>query len=115
MVAARAPEQLTVTVTDSGAGLPPGFDLENTTSLGLQIVRTLVEGELGGRLSLRPRDGRRHDRGRRPARPLRARGHRGLPSLSAGERALPAAAVNRNPVLAPARRPRGRAAAASGA
>ncbi len=56
-MAARAPELLTVTVTDSGAGLPPGFDLENTTSLGLQIVRTLVEGELGGRISLRPRDG----------------------------------------------------------
>jgi two-component system, sensor histidine kinase PdtaS len=44
-------------VTDSGAGLPPGFDLENTTSLGLQIVRTLVEGELGGQISLRPRAG----------------------------------------------------------
>jgi two-component system, sensor histidine kinase PdtaS len=57
VVAARAPELLTVTVTDSGAGLPPGFDLENTKSLGLQIVRTLVEGELGGRLSLLPRDG----------------------------------------------------------
>jgi hypothetical protein len=57
VVAARAPELLTVTVTDSGAGLPDGFDLENTTSLGLQIVRTLVEGELGGQISLRPRDG----------------------------------------------------------
>jgi two-component sensor histidine kinase len=57
VVAERAPELLTVTVTDSGAGLPPGFDLENTTSLGLQIVRTLVEGELGGRISLRPRAG----------------------------------------------------------
>jgi two-component sensor histidine kinase len=57
VVAARAPELLTVTVTDSGAGLPPGFDLEKTTSLGLQIVRTLVEGELGGQLSLRPRAG----------------------------------------------------------
>jgi hypothetical protein len=57
VVAARAPEQLTVTVTDSGAGLPPGFDLENTTSLGLQIVRTLVEGELGGRLILAGRPG----------------------------------------------------------
>jgi two-component system, sensor histidine kinase PdtaS len=57
VVAARAPELLTVTVTDSGAGLPPGFDLENTTSLGLQIVRTLVEGELGGRIILRPRAG----------------------------------------------------------
>jgi two-component sensor histidine kinase len=55
--AARAPELLTVTVTDSGAGLPPDFDLENTKSLGLQIVRTLVEGELGGQISLRPRAG----------------------------------------------------------
>jgi len=57
VAAARAPEQLTVTVSDSGAGLPPGFDLENTTSLGLQIVRTLVEGELGGRLILTDRPG----------------------------------------------------------
>ena len=57
VVAARAPELLTVTVTDSGAGLPPDFDLENTKSLGLQIVRTLVVGELGGRLRITPRPG----------------------------------------------------------
>jgi two-component sensor histidine kinase len=55
--AARAPEQLTVTVSDSGAGLPPEFDLEATTSLGLQIVRTLVVAELGGQLSITPREG----------------------------------------------------------
>ena len=46
----REPERLTVTVADSGVGLPEGFDLESATSLGLQIVRTLVVGELGGRL-----------------------------------------------------------------
>jgi len=57
VLAARAPEQLTVTVSDSGAGLPDDFDLESTTSLGLQIVRTLVVAELGGRLSLTPRQG----------------------------------------------------------
>ncbi len=57
VLAARAPEQLTVTVSDSGAGLPAGFDLENATSLGLQIVRTLVVAELGGRLSITPRPG----------------------------------------------------------
>jgi two-component sensor histidine kinase len=57
VLAARAPEQLTVTVSDSGAGIPPGFDLENTSSLGLQIVRTLVVAELGGRLSIAPRSG----------------------------------------------------------
>jgi two-component sensor histidine kinase len=57
VVVARAPEQLTVTVSDSGAGLPPGFDVESSTSLGLQIVRTLVVAELGGRLSITPRPG----------------------------------------------------------
>jgi len=57
VLAARAPEQLMVTVSDSGAGLPADFDLENTTSLGLQIVRTLVVAELGGRLSITPRPG----------------------------------------------------------
>jgi two-component system, sensor histidine kinase PdtaS len=55
--AARAPEQLTVTVSDSGAGIPADFDLESTTSLGLQIVRTLVVAELGGQLSITPRAG----------------------------------------------------------
>jgi two-component sensor histidine kinase len=55
--AARAPERLTVTVSDSGAGLPTGFDLESATSLGLQIVRTLVVAELGGQLSITPRAG----------------------------------------------------------
>ena len=55
VVAARAPEQLTVTVSDSGAGLPADFDLESATSLGLQIVRTLVVTELGGQLSITPR------------------------------------------------------------
>jgi len=55
--AARAPEQLTVTVSDSGAGLPADFDPESTTSLGLQIVRTLVVTELGGQLSISPRPG----------------------------------------------------------
>ena len=78
VVAARAPEQLTVTVTDSGAGLPPGFDLENTTSLGLQIVRTLVEGELGGRLKHPGRRPGAAPCGRRPARPLRADAPPGL-------------------------------------
>jgi len=57
VVAARAPEQLTVTVSDNGAGLPADFDPDNTTSLGLQIVRTLVVAELGGQLSIAPRPG----------------------------------------------------------
>ncbi|MFL6059610.1 MAG: sensor histidine kinase [Marmoricola sp.] len=47
---------LRVRVEDDGIGLPDGFDLEASTSLGLSIVRTLV-AELGGTLSLGPRDG----------------------------------------------------------
>jgi len=57
VVVVREPDRLTVTVADSGVGLPEGFDLDSATSLGLQIVRTLVVGELGGRLRITPRAG----------------------------------------------------------
>jgi two-component system, sensor histidine kinase PdtaS len=40
--------RLLVTVRDNGRGLPEAFDPHNDGNLGLQIVRTLVEGELGG-------------------------------------------------------------------
>jgi two-component sensor histidine kinase len=53
----RDHDRLTVTVADSGVGLPDGFDLDSAASLGLQIVRTLVVGELGGRLRVVPRPG----------------------------------------------------------
>ncbi|WP_204163904.1 sensor histidine kinase [Nocardioides solisilvae] len=46
--------RLHLVVTDDGVGLPPDFDLDVSTNLGLSIVRTLVESELGGRLSLGP-------------------------------------------------------------
>ncbi|MDP3967527.1 MAG: histidine kinase N-terminal domain-containing protein [Nocardioides sp.] len=42
--------ELRVVVTDDGRGLPAGFDPDSSTSLGLSIVRTLVESELGGDL-----------------------------------------------------------------
>jgi two-component sensor histidine kinase len=43
---------LRLAVEDGGAGLPPGFGLDRDSGLGLQIVRTLVEGELGGSLTI---------------------------------------------------------------
>jgi two-component sensor histidine kinase len=46
----REPHALVVQVVDDGAGLPEGFDLAQSKTLGLQIVRTLVSGELGGQL-----------------------------------------------------------------
>jgi two-component sensor histidine kinase len=57
VAAVRDAERLTVTVTDSGVGLPDGFDLDSATSLGLQSVRTLVVSELGGRLRITSRPG----------------------------------------------------------
>ena len=53
----QAAATLALAVEDGGAGLPPGFDLERDAGLGLQIVRTLVEGELGGSLRVGPGDG----------------------------------------------------------
>lgn len=47
-----AGKELVVRVTDDGAGLPPGFTMESSTGLGLSIVRTLVETELDGRISM---------------------------------------------------------------
>jgi two-component system, sensor histidine kinase PdtaS len=55
--AVRSPGKLTVTVSDNGVGLPADFDLDSTSSLGLQIVRTLVLTELSGQLEIAPRVG----------------------------------------------------------
>ena len=50
VTAHRSEGRLLVTVDDDGSGLPPGFDVAGSASLGLSIVRTLVESELDGRL-----------------------------------------------------------------
>ena len=55
--AGRVGGMLRLEVLDDGVGLPAGFDLAASERLGLQIVRTLVEGELGGTLQLDSRDG----------------------------------------------------------
>src|SRR5262245_32976856 len=49
----RLAGRLRVTVDDDGLGLPEGFDTDTSLNLGLSIVRTLVESELGGMLELR--------------------------------------------------------------
>ena len=57
VAAHRWRRQLHVTVADSGCGLPKGFDVAGSQRLGLQIVRTLVAGELRGTIELRTRTG----------------------------------------------------------
>jgi two-component sensor histidine kinase len=49
-------EQITIAVDDDGVGLPEDFDLAQTGSLGLQIVRTLAQGDLKGEFELHRRD-----------------------------------------------------------
>ena len=46
-------ERLTLEVRDDGCGLPEGFDIDHTTSLGLSIVRDLVTSQLGGSIAMR--------------------------------------------------------------
>jgi two-component sensor histidine kinase len=48
----RTDHHLDVTIDDDGTGLPDGFELDSSPSLGLSIVKTLVESELGGHLTL---------------------------------------------------------------
>lgn len=48
----RTGESALVTIIDDGVGLPAGFNLAESSNLGLQIVRTLTENELRGTLNL---------------------------------------------------------------
>ena len=47
--------QLRVEVLDDGSGLPDGFDIDDTQSLGLSIVRDLVRSQLDGTITMRNR------------------------------------------------------------
>jgi two-component sensor histidine kinase len=53
----RTETELHVLVRDNGVGWPPGFTIEQSDSLGLSIVRSLVTSQLGGSLELRNDDG----------------------------------------------------------
>jgi len=46
---------LTLEVIDNGSGLPEGFDIDASQSLGLSIVRDLVRSQLEGTITMRNR------------------------------------------------------------
>jgi len=48
--------QTTITVSDTGVGLPKDFDFENTDTLGLQLVRTLTK-QLNGKIEISSMEG----------------------------------------------------------
>jgi len=57
VTARRHDHELEISVADDGEGLPIGFSLSASPRLGLQIVRTLVAGDLRGRLEVQARPG----------------------------------------------------------
>jgi two-component sensor histidine kinase len=53
----RTDVELRVIVRDNGVGLPAGFSIDDTSSLGLSIVRGLVGSQMGGTIDMRTDDG----------------------------------------------------------
>ena len=49
----RQSKECIIEISDDGVGLPSGFDLNTSSNLGLQIVRTLTENELKGSIELK--------------------------------------------------------------
>lgn len=54
----RSGDSAIVKVTDNGIGLPEGFNIDSSSNLGLQIVKTLTENELKGTINIAVKDGR---------------------------------------------------------
>lgn len=50
-------DRIHITVLDDGVGFPPDLDITRSKSLGLKLIRTLVEHQLRGSISLKSRDG----------------------------------------------------------
>ena len=48
----RRGDELFVEIRDNGTGLPEGFSVDSTPSLGLSIVRGLVNSQLGGKIRM---------------------------------------------------------------
>jgi two-component system, sensor histidine kinase PdtaS len=53
----RTDSSLRVTVRDNGIGLPDGFSVDTTSTLGLSIVRGLIGSQMGGKISMRNEHG----------------------------------------------------------
>jgi PAS domain S-box-containing protein len=49
--------RIKITVRDDGIGLPADFDISRTNSLGLKLIKTLVQHQLKGSLTLRSLNG----------------------------------------------------------
>jgi PAS domain S-box-containing protein len=61
VTAAQSGDEVNLAVADRGPGLPPDFDMNTHSGLGLTLVRSLIEGQLKGRLIIRPEPGARFE------------------------------------------------------
>jgi len=50
-------KELELIVMDDGVGIPDGLDWKNSKSLGLKLVRTLVENQLDGSIDMESNNG----------------------------------------------------------
>ena len=50
-------QELELIIMDDGVGMPEGLDWKNSKSLGLKLVRTLVENQLDGSLAMESNNG----------------------------------------------------------
>lgn len=48
---------INLTVSDDGVGLPHGFDIDKTGTLGLRLIKILTEDQLDGALEVINKDG----------------------------------------------------------
>ena len=50
-------DRLALTIQDNGVGMPKGFDWRNSNTLGLKLVRSLIENQLNGSIDVNTQDG----------------------------------------------------------
>ncbi len=50
-------KEFKLSVKDNGIGMPEGFEWENSSTLGLKLVRTLVENQLDGSIDMESKNG----------------------------------------------------------
>ncbi len=53
ITALKERDRIRITIRDDGIGLPDNFDISRSSSLGLKLIRTLVQHQLGGTLLFR--------------------------------------------------------------
>ncbi len=59
VVVGRKKDRVTIAIADDGIGLPDGFDVESADTLGVRLVKNLIEGQLGGRVDFASSGGSR--------------------------------------------------------